>query len=101
LDTSGATFNNKNLIFYNEIIKYHPLWLIDIKHINPNKHKLITGIAIQNELHLINFLEKNKQPYWIRQVLVPGYTNNPNDLKTLGKFIKSPNSNYKLHLEWK
>jgi pyruvate formate lyase activating enzyme len=89
LDTSGTTFNIKNLKFYKEIIKYKPLWLIDIKHINPKKHKLITGVTTQNEIQLIKFLEKNKQSYWIRQVLVPGYTDDQHDLKVLSKFIKN------------
>jgi pyruvate formate lyase activating enzyme len=88
LDTSGATFNQINLKFYKALIKYHPLWIVDIKHINPKKHKLITGVSTQNELSLIKFLEKNKQPYWIRQVLVPQYTDDPGDLKSIGKLIK-------------
>jgi pyruvate formate lyase activating enzyme len=37
---------------------------------------------------LIKFLEKNKQLFWIRQVLVPGYTDDPKDLRKVGKFIK-------------
>ncbi|MDR2369252.1 MAG: pyruvate formate lyase-activating protein [Mycoplasmataceae bacterium] len=87
-DTSGITFNSKNLNFYKQVIKYRPLWLIDIKHINPEKHKIITGTKKQNELLLIKFLEKNKQPYWIRQVLIPQYTDAHRDLKTLNKFLK-------------
>jgi pyruvate formate lyase activating enzyme len=89
LDTSGATFTSENLFFFHKIIKHNLLWIIDIKHINPQKHKLITGIKKQNELSLINFLEKNKKPYWIRQVILPGYTDDPKDLRKLGTFIKS------------
>lgn len=89
LDTSAVTFNKTNLMFFKSLIKFHPLWIVDIKHINPKKHKLITGTATQNELKLINFLELNKQPYWIRQVLLPKYTDDPEDLKKIGIFIKS------------
>lgn len=87
LDTSGATFNKQNLNFYKEIIRYKPLWLIDIKHINLKKHKNLCGIDHQYEIDLIKFLEKNRQDYWVRQVLLPGYTDDDKDLKTLGKFL--------------
>lgn len=99
LDTSGATFNLTNLNFYKKIIKYKPLWLVDIKHINPKKHKGLCGVENQNEINLIKFLEKNKQHYWIRQVLLPGYTDDPKDLEKLGKFLKTLKYNDKFELQ--
>jgi pyruvate formate lyase activating enzyme len=62
-DTSGANFNKNNISYFQNLIKYKPLWIVDIKHINPKKHKAITGTANQNELQLIKFLEKHKQKY--------------------------------------
>jgi pyruvate formate lyase activating enzyme len=57
---------------------------------NLKKHKLITGVENLNELALIKFLEKHKQKYWIRYVLVPNdYTNRYDDLNLLGIFLKS------------
>jgi pyruvate formate lyase activating enzyme len=49
---------------------------------------MITGTTKQNELQLIKFLEKHKQSYWLRQVLLSKYTDNIQDLKKLGLFIK-------------
>jgi pyruvate formate lyase activating enzyme len=88
LDTSAANFNNINKSQYLKIIKCHPLWLIDIKHITEQGHKYITGSEQLNELALIKLLEGEKQNYWIRQVLVPGLTDKPKDLVRLGRFLK-------------
>jgi pyruvate formate lyase activating enzyme len=63
IDTSGATFTKANVVFFNKLIKYHPLFIVDIKQINKTKHKKITGCKTQNEVNLIKFLEFNKQKY--------------------------------------
>lgn len=86
-DTSGCTFQKQNLKWFNQLIKFKPYWLIDIKHIDRNKHKIITGFNNLNEISLIKFLEKNHQHYWIRQVLVPNFTDHKTDLMKLRDFI--------------
>jgi pyruvate formate lyase activating enzyme len=62
-DTSAATFSDANLKFFKKLIKYKPLFLIDIKSMDINMHKKITGSSNLNELALINFLESNKCHY--------------------------------------
>lgn len=86
-DTSGCNFIKSNIDYFNKLVKYKPYWLIDIKHIDKNKHKVITGYKNTNEIDLIRFLEKHKQHYWIRQVIVPNFTNDRQDLMKLRKFI--------------
>ncbi len=88
LDTSGVNFSKQTEAQYKKICKWNPLWIVDIKQINPKKHKMVTGVIQQREVELVKFLDKNKQKFWIRQVLVPGYTDDPKDLKQLGKFLK-------------
>lgn len=87
LDTSGVNFVPANEKKYKEICKYNPLWIVDIKQINPSKHEELVKVKEQREVNLIKFLDKNKQNMWIRQVLVPGYTDNPKDLEKLGAFL--------------
>lgn len=89
LDTSGANFNSETIKKYDVIIKNTNLWIVDIKSIDPNKHKLITGIEHQNELDLIKYLERNNANYWIRYVFVPKLTDKREDLISLGIFLKS------------
>lgn len=88
IDTAGVNFIPNNKTKFKEICKYQPLWIVDIKHINPKKHKQLTGITEQREIKLIEFLDKNNQEFWIRQVLVPGLTDNKDDLIKLGQFIR-------------
>lgn len=89
IDTAGVNFTEANKPKFKQIFKYQPLWIVDIKHINSQKHKQLTGISEQREIKLINFLDKNNQKFWVRQVLVHGLTDNKNDLIKLGNYIKT------------
>ena len=88
LDTSGAIFNEK----VKEVLEYTNLILLDIKSINANTHKTLTGVRQDNTLLFLNYLEEKNIPTWIRHVIVPGYTNNEADLEKLALFL----SNYKV-----
>ena len=61
----------------------------DIKHINEEKHKMLTGFSNSNILDMINYLSDEGHEMWIRHVLVPGITTDENDLEQLAHFIKS------------
>lgn len=87
IDTSGFFFNESNYDKFQELIKYVDLWLIDIKHIKADKYELVTGAKGQHELKFIKYLESSKKKYWVRQVLVPGLTDDKDDLTELGLFI--------------
>ncbi|WEK82808.1 MAG: pyruvate formate lyase-activating protein [Mycoplasma sp.] len=87
VDTSGVSFSKENEKKFKELCAYKPLWIVDVKHINPNKHQKLVGVAEQREIKLLKFLDENNQELWVRQVLVPGYTDDLNDLKNLGKFL--------------
>ncbi len=47
----------------------------------------LTGLSNKNNLDFAKYLSKQNIPVWIRQVLVPGYTDDPNDLRKLKAFI--------------
>lgn len=89
IDTSGYFFSDQENEKNQALIKLVDLWLIDIKHINPEKYESVTGISSkkQSEIRLINYLEKIGRPYWVRQVLVPGLTDDDEDMYQLGKFV--------------
>lgn len=65
------------------------LILLDIKHIDPVKHLQITGQALQPTLDFANRLSALGKKMWIRYVLVPGYTDDPFDIKHLGDFVSN------------
>ncbi len=86
IDTAGSLPINDSI---EELLKYTDLVLLDIKHINDEKAKKLTGLSNKNTLDFAKYLDENHIPVWIRQVLVPGYTDDPNDLKELKNFIDS------------
>lgn len=90
LDTSGIIFNRSNkylLAKFDELIKYVDLVLLDIKHINNEKHIELTGQPNTNILDFARYLDENNKAMWIRHVLVPGITLNDEYLKETKAFI--------------
>jgi len=63
------------------------LVMLDIKHIDPEGHKALTGHGNENILAFAGYLDKKKIPVWIRHVVVPGITDDPKLLLRLGRFL--------------
>lgn len=89
IDTSGITFNRneQTLKKFDELMKYTDLVMLDIKHINPEKHKILTGADNKNILDFAEYLNDKNIPLWVRCVIVKGYTDDENDLAKLGHFV--------------
>ena len=84
IDTSGMvdiTDDIKLLLSYTDLV------LLDIKHIDPAKRKELVGFSNEKEINFAKYLSENGIDMWIRQVLIPGYTDDENDLKKLRNFI--------------
>ena len=84
LDTAGSIKINDNI---KELLKFTDLVILDIKHIDNEKCINLTGLSNTNELEFAKYCSENNIKMWIRQVLVPGYTDNEADLKKTKKFI--------------
>lgn len=89
LDTSGAVFKPENTRKIDEILKYTDLVMLDIKHMDSNKHKALTGIGNENILRFAEHLRDLKIPLWIRRVVVPGLTDDEEELFRLGEFLST------------
>ncbi len=90
IDTSGVVFNPKNeesVKKLSTLLDYTDLVMLDIKHINSEKHKALTGTNNENILLFAKFLDEKNTPLWVRHIIVKGYTDDPNDLIKLGEFI--------------
>ena len=72
-----------------ELVDLTDLFLLDIKHIDPIKCKDLVGFSNKKELAFAKYLSEIDKPMWIRQVLVPGITDNRQDLLNLKSFIES------------
>ena len=95
IDTSGmVTITNQ----IKELISLTDLFLLDIKHINSEKCKNLVGFSNEKELDFARFLSTNNKPMWIRQVLIPGITDDEDDLLKLKDFISSLNTVKKVEI---
>lgn len=86
LDTSGIIFNKEKL---EELLNYTDLVLLDIKQMDAAKHLKLCGKDNANVFLFAELLKERKIDTWIRHVLVPGITDDPNDLLALGKYIST------------
>ncbi len=94
VDTSGFMFdlsNEESVKKHEELDKYVDLYLLDIKHIDGVKHKVLTGVDNKNTLEFAKWLSARGKRIWIRHVLVPGYTDDIESLQKLSEFIKTIN----------
>ncbi len=64
------------------------LVMLDIKQIDPAKHKALTGRDVLPSLDCARRLARLGKPMWIRYVLVPGHTDDPKDVAALADFLK-------------
>ena len=95
IDTSGMIAITDTI---KELLKYTDLVLLDIKHINPQKCKELVGFSNEKELAFARYLNEHNIPVWIRQVIVPGITDDENDLLDLKAFLNSLHNVKKIEL---
>ena len=90
LDTSGNPFTREDPFFgkMQELMKYTDLVMLDIKHIDDEKHKILTGHTNENILDLAKYLDEIGKPVWIRHVLVPERSDEDAALEKLHTFIE-------------
>ena len=89
IDTCGAVFTREEPFFskLEELMKYTDMLMLDIKHIDREEHKKLTGHYNDNILAFAKFLSEHGVPIWIRHVVVPGITDKEEYLFRLGEFI--------------
>lgn len=84
IDTSGMVTLTNDIKY---LLSLTDLILLDIKHINTEKCKKLVGFNNEKELNFAKYLSDNNINMWIRQVLIPDYTDDENDLLKLKNFI--------------
>ena len=88
LDTSGMfTITDK----IKQIVDLTDIFLLDIKSINDETCKWLTGSSNKLELEFAKYINEKNKRIWIRQVLVPGITDKKEDLLKLKEFLKTIN----------
>lgn len=89
IDTASNPFTKEEPFFskFEELMKYTDLLLLDLKEINPTRHKDLTGFDNSNIIEMAKYLSEINKPVWIRHVLVPEHSDFDEDLDALGDFI--------------
>jgi len=83
IDTSGAVPLSK----CRHAVDEADLILLDIKSIDTFKCRELTGKGNEDALKLLDYLELKGKEVWIRHVVVPGITENYDDIEEMGKYL--------------
>ena len=91
LDTCGNPFTREEPFFskFQELMKVTDLVMLDIKHIDDEQHKILTGQTNKNILDMAEYLSETGKPVWIRHVLVPERSDKDEYLHRLHDFIET------------
>lgn len=84
VDTNGGIWNED----VKELLSLADLVLLDVKQFNPNRHKTLTERSNEQTLKTAAWLEENGKPFWLRYVLVQGYSAFKEDMEALGEHLK-------------
>ena len=90
LDTSGVTYRPGESAYNDKLdalMAVTDLVMLDIKHIDPEGHKTLTGHDNAGILAFARYLEEKHVDVWIRHVVVPGITDDEQLLTRLGTFL--------------
>lgn len=89
LDTAAQPFTREAPFFdkFQRLMQSTDLVLLDIKHIDSEKHRALTGHGNDRILDCAHYLSDIQKPVWIRHVLVPGITTDEEQLTQLRRTI--------------
>ncbi len=79
LDTCG--FGDKR--YYKDILKYTDTIILDIKSVDDNGYRDLTGKPMSGLYNFLSYMDQFKGKLWIRHVMVPGLTDNEESMYKL------------------
>lgn len=91
LDTSAQPFTRQEPFFskFEELMHHTDTVLLDIKHIDGEQHRRLTGHSNKNILDCARYLSDIHKNVWIRHVLVPEWTDRDEWLYQLREFLNT------------
>jgi len=95
VDTNGSVLND----FVKEALQYIDIVLLDIKQMNDERHRKLVGQTNERTLKFAQYLNELNKPVWLRYVLVPGYSDDTDDLKQLGEHFGKYENIEKLEIQ--
>ncbi len=92
LDTSGFGKD------YDKLLSYCDLVILDVKELDAEKYKKLTGKKIDQFFKFVETCQKKNKKLWLRQVIVPGLNDTVENVKKLNEFVKSLSNVEKVEL---
>ena len=83
LDTAGVGLGE-----YDEILDYTDLVILDIKAVDEDEYKELTGQDIKYFYQFLDAVQRKNKKIWLRQVIVPNMNDDKEHIIALGKFAK-------------
>ena len=62
------------------------LVILDLKAWDPERHRRLTGVEVGPTLAFARRLAERRRPIWVRLVLVPGWTDDPEEVAAIARF---------------
>lgn len=85
LDSNGGVWN----AHVEELLGLTDLVLLDVKEFRPERHLHLTGRSNEQTLRTAAWLRAHQKPFWLRYVLVPGYSDFEEDIRALGEHFRT------------
>ena len=85
IDSNGSVWNEH----VGKLFSLADLVLLDVKEFNDEHHQKLTGKSNQQTLRTAAWLEARQRPFWMRYVLVPGYSDFEADIRAMGEYFKN------------
>ncbi|MGM9681735.1 MAG: pyruvate formate-lyase-activating protein [Eubacteriales bacterium] len=98
LDTSGICFDKDRREESDRLMEVTDLVMLDIKHTDREGHLHLTGRDPAPIRQFGDYLTAMGKPVWIRHVVVPGITDDEEELTALGLWLKAHPNVEKLEL---
>lgn len=84
LDTSGSVLNDD----VKELLKYTDRVLLDIKYRSDEMYKKYVGCSIERPLEFLKYLNENKIPTTLRQVIIPTLNDDKRNIEFILSLLK-------------
>lgn len=84
LDTSGVMPWEA----YERVLPFVDLVLLDLKIMDPERHRAATGVSNENILETARRLAAIDKPVWVRTPIIPGYTEDEENIRAIAEFIR-------------
>ncbi len=85
LDTSGSILTDS----VRELLKHTDRVLLDIKYTQDELYRKYVGCSIDKPMAFLDYLQKNKIPVTLRQVIIPSLNDSEENIKQLNNIIRS------------